>query len=350
MPLSRRQLLGAMSVAVVSASLDLGAGPARSAVASTADGLAVLNFTSTNFYRRGFGERVTWRVANFVEVSGVPEKVDRVSLAFTVDKRLFKLSDQMVILANGGLQRHPVEGVVESGNQVTGTVTIPRGQALGTELRALIPVYTLPLYPADNVEGAAIPRVEVVVEVTGQRRRAFARDLATETSESGLAAWGVLLDASFTAVAGGGEGARSYRCPVAIRVRSTGPNPVPAGLKLTVNYDPKIENVPTLVRYLGRDQELAPDVVALRLFDTRQTRGLDIVLNEGLPAGDERSIILGWGTLTTPSLDGTELSSSVVVPSEQALGGAQRDTGQAGSAQDRPDLSPMGAGTMKVIG
>ncbi|GIG21966.1 hypothetical protein Cch01nite_26900 [Cellulomonas chitinilytica] len=249
------------------------------------------------------------RVAGFVSGPGP------ISVTLGFDPRVLEATP-VAQVASGGVTWVATTTAVRSRADGTATVSFDVVRPEGLPRRRLdasvvLPLRRLDLYPAENI-GAPLP-LSVQIDRPGRlERRLLSWSVASQTLPA--APWGAEVSAAWASgtVAVDGKEA-GYRTPVAMRIRSMGPQPVPAGALVVVDLDGRVVT-DVAVRSATVDGVAVEAVPATDLSrDTDLLRGT-WALPVAVPAGSVMSLQLDAAPVDgAPRVEGLRLGAAALV-------------------------------------
>lgn len=322
--MTRRQLLGAGAVLTASSLI---VAPAAAATSTEAGLPAALDaYTALTFFSNGYTRQNTWLLANFLDI---PRARRVTELTITFDNRLFALSSALIIQADEALLT--IRSSSTTVTDLTTAVTYRIGDVVRrpTDVRILMPLSALPLYPADNVENAIVP----LVSLRGRAARdASSASLITSTLIDGVQPWVVVASPSWSAVSAFADASVVYRAPVALRVVSGGPGAIPRGLTLRIETDATFCGDPVVAACLDAKGQALPEGSArIRSTTEGPVRSSWLVLGDELAVGDERQVTLEWQPVELAAGATGGVTSRVAVESRGSTARPRR-------SRDREDL------------
>ncbi|WP_146847901.1 hypothetical protein [Cellulomonas terrae] len=177
-----------------------------------------------------------------VSIAGYALPSSGLTVTVSFDLRLLASTDRVAIAAgtaSWSASCEPAQVLDDGTARVTFDVVRPQGSSRRRSSSTVaLPLRPLDLYPDENI-GAPHPLVIEVVRRGGAQRTA--RTWSTVSRSVPATPWGVEVAAAWTSLElPGSLGPLGYRAPISVRLRSTGPAPIPAGSELVVDLDASV--------------------------------------------------------------------------------------------------------------
>lgn len=300
---SRRAVLtvgaAAVSTAILTTPAQAG-GPARTLPTTVV--LHPLETAQVVTYDPTWATQHTLELPLAVSIAGYAQPGAGLAVTVTFDPRVLASTDRAAVAAgqsSWSATCPPAEVLPDGTARIVIDVVRPDGAPRRRSVSTIVlPLRRLDLYPEENI-GAAHP---VVVEVARQGGRLRNAHTWSSVSQAVPAApWGAEVAAAWTSLAvPGSDGPLDYRAPFSVRVRSTGPAPVPAGSELVVDLDAGVVAGLSVISATLDGVAVDGPAADVGVRDETLLRGT-WTLPAAVPAGSVLNVVLGCTPVPDPS-------------------------------------------------
>ncbi|WP_139416609.1 hypothetical protein [Agromyces laixinhei] len=333
--ISRRQLIvGAAGVVAATVVWDQSGG--RVEAATLSDAITSENRQTIEFFSADFTVKHVWQLATVIAISTLPERVQTVSAEFLSDPRVLAQRRFLSVQNADGLTTVKADDTSLDGSTASVIFNLDRRSLSGEQVRIYLPLLGRMLYPEDGIDGVSAPIVKLaLMDADGKVVQRLERRLILESIVQ-VAPWGLVPSAGWAALTNPEQNV-FYRVPVAINLRSIGPNPTPSGVQVEITVDQAQAGMPVVTSLASGPEQLDPTLITVSAPATGLAHTVVLTINEAMPVGASHVIGLSWPNADPQIAEPSPQRSAVTILTEGTQDAPRRRVGNAETLSDDPN-------------